>query len=372
MTFEDIFPEPPPSERYEHEIVRSGDVARGTKPRHEPPPSGFDGRRAVYRLVFKSMEVKGMPDQFRLGIARISQGTGPIRTQRTQIVQRPGWRPRFEKSMEHASVGQGLPLTVCELDVNVERDLSHAMNEWRDQALAAISLAVALFDERIAQEEIAEDLVIFDEAGTEPLAGVDHVRTLRTFQSANAVLEVHRQLLERLGRPGVVDLAADDPAIAAGRWYLRGAQLGPTADAVVYFWIALEALAKPRWGTQLTAEERSRPDTKWVELAVGETGVDPDVVDPTIGRLAGLRAEIVHGGAEQPALLRDGYYALERLVRLLLRHRFETGTYAWPLSPDYNNLRGPMRVVADLLHRAPQTLWVGSTTQRLNNHRGEA
>jgi hypothetical protein len=92
------------------------------------------------------MEVFGMPDQFHVGTARISHTTGPIRTQRTQIVQRPGWRPLFEKSMEHVLVGDGLPLTVCELEVTVELDL------------------------------------------------MDHVPQLRTFQSMNKVLEVHRDL----------------------------------------------------------------------------------------------------------------------------------------------------------------------------------
>lgn len=364
MPFEDVFPTARPTDRYEHEIAPSGDVGPRSAARSEPPPSGFEGHRAVYRLVFEGMEVHGLPDQFYVGAARISQTTGPLRTQRTEIVQRPGLRPLFEKSMKHVLVGDGLPLTVCELEVTVESDLSRAMNVWRYQVLAAVSLVVALFDERIAQEEIAEDLVIFDEAGAEPLAAVDHVATLRTFQSANAVLEVHRELLAQLA--GAVDLAADDPVIAAGRWYLRGAQLGPIADAVVYFWIALEALAKPRWGTRLTAEERGRPDTKWVELAISEAGLDPAQVQPTIGRLAGLRAEIVHGGVEQPDLLREGYYALEQIVRLLLRHRFGTGPYAWPLAPGKSNLRGPMRVVGELLHRVPRTVWVDRLPSSLN------
>jgi hypothetical protein len=142
------------------------------------------------------------------------------------------------------------------------------------------------------------------------------------------------------------------------RWYLRAAQLGPIADAVVFFWIALEALAKPPYGTKLSGKEKKRSDVAWVEKAVSEAGLDPAQVSPTIGRLAGLRAEVVHGGVEQPELLHEGYYALEQLVRLLIRQRLGVAPLGWPISPDRSNLRPPLRQLAERLHQASETRWV--------------
>jgi hypothetical protein len=97
MGFEDTFPfrERPAAERYEHERAPSGDVAPRREQRGDAPPSGFEGRRAVYRLAFKGMEVPGLPGEFRIGGARISLGPGPLATQRTTIVQTPGVRPVF-------------------------------------------------------------------------------------------------------------------------------------------------------------------------------------------------------------------------------------------------------------------------------------
>jgi len=133
---------------------------------------------------------------------------------------------------------------------------------------------------------------------------------------------------------------------------------GPVADAVVFLWIALEALAKPPYGTKLNKKEKKRTDVGWVEMAVSGAGLNPDRVSPTIGRLAGLRAEVVHGGVEHPELLHEGYYALEQLVRLLIRHRLGISPLGWPLSPDHSNLRPPLRKIAELLHQRAETKWL--------------
>lgn len=66
----------------------------------------------------------------------------------------------------------------------------------------------------------------------------------------------------------------------------------------------------------------------------------------SVGRLAGLRAEVVHGGLESPELLRDGYYELEVMARLLLRHRLRLGPGGWPLNPSAPNLKAPLRQLA--------------------------
>jgi hypothetical protein len=357
LPFEDLFPfkERPPDERYEHEIAPSAQVAPGA-PTRTPPPSGLIGHSGLYRMAFRAMEVPGFPDNLRIGPAELVQARGPIWTQRTHIRQQPGWRPVYLKKMEHLQLGDGEWLTICQLPVTIPDDVARAMVTWRDRTTAAVAFAAAVLDERVAQELLAEDLLIFEADGSSVIGVLDHVEKLRKFQAANRMLEPHRAALELIGSR--FDLERESPVIAAARWYLRAAQLGPVADAVVFLWIALEALAKPPYGTKMSGQEKKRSDVAWVEMAVSEAGVDPAQVAPTIGRLAGLRAEVVHGGLEQPELLHEGYYALEQIVRLLLRHRLGIAPLGWPLSPDVSNLRPPLRQIAELLHQRTETRWI--------------
>jgi hypothetical protein len=254
----------------------------------------------------------------------------------------------------------GYKLTICTIAVTVPDDLVVAMREWRDEALAALSFVVALLDERIAQEILAEDVLLFDDAGN-PKGAADQVVQVRKFVPSQRVLEPHRQVLDGLR---LQDPAASRPMVAAGRWYLRAAQSGVTPDAVVFLWIALEALTKPPYGTKLTKPDKKLSDVDWVERGLQQAGLDPAKVEPSVGRLAGLRAEIVHGGVESPALLRDGYYTLEVLVRLLLRHQLGTGPFAWPVVPGTSNLKAPLARAAEALQRFPRTRWRQPPTPR--------
>jgi hypothetical protein len=316
--------------------------------RRDAPP----GRRAQYRMAFKSMPVPGLPDELQVGRVVMEQASGPVWTQRTHVLQKPGWRPTYLKHMDQdvLAVAAGYRLTVCTLDVTVPDDLATAMREWRDEVLAAVGFVVAVLDERIAQEELAEDLLLFDERG-EPVGAADHVQHVRAFPPTQRVLEEHRQVLAGLAS---ADPRADDPVVAAARWYLRAAQGGVTPDGVAFLWIALEALSKPPYGTK---SKKKMTDVRWIEQAVSEAGLDPQDVQPSIGRLHGLRSEVVHGGVESPALLREGYHVLEALTRLVLRHRLGTGPMAWPAFPDQPNLIGPLRNVSMLFRRFPRTKW---------------
>jgi hypothetical protein len=355
MPFEDRFPfknEPPPL-RYEHEVARTAELS-GTSPRADPAPSGYEGRRGIYRLAFKAMEIPGFPDRVTIGEATITQGQGPIWTQRTHIRQEPGPQPLFIKRMEWVAVGSEDFLTVCEIEITIPSDLTQAMHSWGDHGRAAVAILATLLDERVAQQQLAEDLLIFDEEGGQPEGAADHIERLRTFQAVNRMLDAHVEALDAVAD---LDLSSESPILAASRWYLRGAQLGLAPDAIVFFWVALEALAKPSYGTPLSNEESRRTDVRWVELAVEAAGLDPSIVQPSIGRLAGLRAEIVHGGVEHPELFSEGYYATEALARLLLRHKLGLGEMGWPLFPDESNLREPMKSEAARLHQFPQTEW---------------
>jgi len=315
---------------------------------------------AQYRLALTSMPVPGLPDSLAVGRVVIYQADGPLWTQRTHVTQRPGWRPTYVKHMDQGVVelAAGYRLTICTIDVTVPTDLIVAMREWRDEALAALAFVVAVLDERIAQEVLAEDVLLFDDAGAAKFAA-DHVNQIRSFIPSQRVLEPHRQVLASMRD---MDPAESSPVVAAARWYLRAAQTGVTPDAVVFLWIALEALTKPAYGTKLTKTEKKLSDVDWVERGLQQAGLDPTRVEPSVGRLAGLRAEIVHGGVESPALLRDGYYTLEVLVRILLRHELGIGPFAWPVMPGASNLKRPLAEAAEALQRFPRTRWRRSAT----------
>lgn len=264
MSFEDRFPEDPAVARWEHERVRTSKLSP-RQDRTGAAASGVEGHPALFRLGFRAMEVPGFPDAVQLGEATLSQTPGPVRTQRTSIQQCPGWRPHFLKRMETVEVGGDSWLTICQLAVTIPRDLTSAMPVWRDQALAATSTVVALLDERIAQEEVIEDLLVLDPAGQNVIAVVDHAERIRTFQAKNRMLPAHRAALAALAP---LDLAQENPTLAAGRWYLRAAQAGPTPDSIVFLSIALEALSKPPYRTKLTRPERKRSDVGWIKHAL--------------------------------------------------------------------------------------------------------
>jgi len=304
------------------------------------------------------MRVPGFPESIDIGGVQIVQTVGPVWTQKTDIQQSPGWRPVYQKRMRRFPVGEGEDLTVCTIPVQLGSDLkSRDLEEWHSQAHAAVGIAAAVLDERLALEQLGEDLVILDDYGAGETA-VDQVVRVREYPPVNRVLLAHRRAIAKLGS---LDLSHPAPVNAATRWYLRAAQEGPTPDAVVSLWIALEALVKPPYGTKLSPALRRRTDVEWVEHAVREAGRSPDDVDPTIGRLAGLRAQIVHGGVEQPELLREGFYALEALARLLIRSQLEIRV-GWQLRPNQANLKKPFQPLAAYLqNRFRATRWLSSS-----------
>jgi hypothetical protein len=113
----------------------------------------------------------------------------------------------------------------------------------------------------------------------------------------------------------------------------------------------MEALAPP------TGKADTRPEVRRVEEALTEAGLALDQLElpVSIGRLAGLRADVVHKGMEQPELLHAGFYELEALTRLLLRHRLGIVQGAWPLEPSDSMLRPGLQGVERWLRDRPKT-----------------
>jgi hypothetical protein len=189
-----------------------------------PPPDRvrpLDGQQARYRLAFVAMEVPGLPAVVRIGPVEITQHAGPIWTQHTYIRQRPGWRPHYDKTMHqgYLQVGEGLQLTLAELPVVVPRShLQGALAQWRDQVLAAVSILAAVLDERVAQRELLEDLIVYESTGSRPWASVDIGVRVRDFLPKKRVLSEEQQQL--LGQLATADLSHERAELGAGRWYL--------------------------------------------------------------------------------------------------------------------------------------------------------
>lgn len=303
------------------------------------------GRDGVYRLGFTSMQVLHMPAHLRIGRVAVENFVGPVETQRTTIVQEPGFQPTFVKWMEHPSVEAGRPLTMFSLDVVVPADVNSAIASWRNEAIAAAGFLAMVLDERIAQKQVFEDLTVFGPNG-ERLARIDSESLVRTFDPSHPWFDEFDEELDRF-----LDAEAEPRLRAACRWYLRAASAGPTSDGFVLLWVAIETLLPAAGGG------RSRNEVREIETAIqgADTTLDPkSMIDPTIGRLAGLRAQIVHQGLESDPLIAKGFYTLESITRLLLRHAFGVRR-GWPYFPAASMLREPFRRKSQ--ERAPRTIW---------------
>ncbi len=192
-----------------------------------PEVESSDGSSAVFRMAFAAMSVPGLPDRFSSGRVVITQTPGPIRTQTTHIVQRPGWVPQFDKTTHKGPVivGDGLVLTVCHLPVTIPtgKHMSPYFEMWRDEVLAAIAVVAVLLDERIAQEEVLEDLIVLDSAGLEAVAMVDMSTRVRHFAPTKRVASAQHLGLRKLA-DGPND--AQTPSHVAARCYLRATGAG--------------------------------------------------------------------------------------------------------------------------------------------------
>jgi hypothetical protein len=333
-------------------MARSAETGAPTRAAAPGAKEILRGLHGEFRTIFRGMRLPGFPsDGVAVGQTKVHQTTGPVWTQNTRIQQKPGVRPTYEKYTDRVPVGEGVELTVALLEVVLPEDLIGAIGEWELENQAAVGALVAVLDERIAQEQLAQDLVILDRDSDGSYRGADHVARVREFPPTSSVFPTDRIALRRLRALSL----SDKQAVASGaRWYLKAAQAGPTPDAIVFLWIALEALAKPPFGSRLTAAQRRLSDVRWVEQAVERAGRNPGDLTPSVGRLHGLRAAVVHGGLEAPEDLRQGFYTLEAIARLLLRDRLGVRT-SFPLRPNASNWIPPLRQLAALGHQFPRT-----------------
>jgi hypothetical protein len=193
-------------------------------------------------------------------------------------------------------------------------------------------------DERVAFEELFEDFVLMTDEGD---ATGDTRMRLRAFMPRG----IGDTELGALGILGARQI--EGPTAVGARWYLKAAQLGPVPDAVVFFWLAIEALV----------ESTGKDVTKTVEKALSAVHFEFAGLTNSVGRLFGLRAEIVHNGDDAPSLLGTGFYDLEEIVRVLLRASLGIPS-TWPARVGLNTLSEPTKSEVDRLREGPsQTHW---------------
>jgi hypothetical protein len=142
----------------------------------------YVGRRCIYRLGFIAMEQPGMPESIQVGRVKLRFGHGPLTTQRTTVVQRPGDQLVFDKTLEpFVVVGDGVPVTVLEIEETLPEDPQAAFDRWYAEAVGAAGVLSAVLDERLFQRPLLEDIVVFDAAGTSVDGAADARMRLRHY-----------------------------------------------------------------------------------------------------------------------------------------------------------------------------------------------
>lgn len=278
----------------------------------------IEGLPVLYRTVFQSMEVEGLPEQLQVGKVMLLQTQGPLVTRRVDIAQRPEARLIWDKTVyQGLLLGAGIPLTACHLPVVLPTGEQQRAQfaTWRDEIFSAAGVLVALLDDRVAQREVFEDFLIFE--GTEWFGIADRVGNVRNFLPFPLTDSDQADLGQ------LESFAVAENVQVAARWYLRGAQTGPAADGIPLFWTALEAIVGAE-GRQVVRQ---------VEDALQAAGEDPTALAPSVGRLFGLRAEIVHQGHVDLGPAVEGWYVLEKICRMLLRHELGLALASWPVAP---------------------------------------
>jgi len=262
------------------------------------------------------MEVPLLPDSITVGEVFVLQTRGPVYTRRTDVVQRPQAALVWDKtSYDELWVGAGLPLTICHVPVVLPTgdEAQAEFARWRDEAYSAAGVLSAALDDRVAQYELFNDFLIFDDGEWTGLA--DKRLGVRNYLPFLLTDEDVTKLDELDG-----DDVPPNIAIAA-RWYLRGAQTGPAADGIPLFFTALEAIVGAG-GRDVVAK---------VEDALREAGINPEDYEPQLGPTFGVRGNIVHRGEVDLERVVPAWYVLETACRSLLQHAL--GLQLWPSYP---------------------------------------
>lgn len=296
-----------------------GTVATGDA--HPPPRpadfSSYDGATAYLRVVFAGSPIREWAEPLSIGDVLLFPCKGPVWIQRTYITRPEVAGVDYDKVHHRVAAGHGRHLTIGLSRFTVSAtNMSQLKTTASRRVAAAAGILAALTDERFAVEVLGENVLVTK--GNEILRVVDVTPAVRHYVRDHSLKT--KQLL-----PDYVHRVSPHVERSA-RWYLKGAQEGPTPDGVIWLCTAIECLVEPP-----AAGGRKTFNKKALEQAVRAAGDDPTRFHPNLGRVAGLRSAVVHYGEEQPDKLREGYYVLEEVSRLLIRSRIGEAT-DWPLA----------------------------------------
>ena len=231
---------------------------------------------------------------------------------RVRIVQETGKELVYRKQQLNLIAPSGLPKTFCMIAFETTLDMNDTTEHLRNRALGAIGMLSAMFDERVALEELFEDwMFLGDRLG---LIG-DKARRVRAYSERSASPEE----ITALGQASL-----PDGVRTASRWYLKAAQQGPTSDAIIFFWVAIEMLLESA-GSAVPGKLKAR---------LNETAFDFDALALGVNKLFGARGSVVHG-KHLSSLLAPAYYDTEMIVRHLLKGSLADS--GWPARIEAHN-----------------------------------
>lgn len=308
-------------------------------------PIDLQETKCVYRLGVAAVDVDGFPSGAQIGPVKVFLIPGPVRTQRTEVQQRKPPPLVFDKRMERVEVGRGRMLLMCEIEASLGSNVAARMSDWHQACQTAVGLLAAVLDDRLAGDTLLEDVLILDPCGTH-MGTIDRIAYVRDF-FPREITSVDAANIVRLGGLELQSGESGSGLATAARYYLKGVS-ERLPDSIVYFWTALEALAQP-----------GEKPVRAVERLIREAGLrEPEGDDVSVGRLYGLRGQVVHRAENQDPLLEKGHLFLEALLRGLLRHRtgmrlMET---SWPLLANQPRIEADGRPIpGDWV--AAQTVW---------------
>jgi hypothetical protein len=295
----------------------------------------------VYRLGLRAQPVLNLPDHLDVGGVQVDFVRGPVLAQRTEMRQRPGHLPiTFDKHMARVLVGDGELLAILSIsEDSVPEQPEAALLLWRQRTEAAAGVLASVLDERVVGARVFEDAVLLSDGET--IGAMDWQERVRSFLPME-VTALDRPALDHLA---TINLGDGSAVARASRLYRRAAAEGPTADAYVLLYVAMESLL-----------ESTQPSKRELDALLATAGIDPDGLPQHTGLLIRLRGQIVHEGLEDHERLRVAFYELEAIVRTLIRQVAELRGGWWP-TLDIAAYATPWPERLDAVGGPPQAVW---------------
>lgn len=294
----------------------------------------------TYRLGLRVLvPVPGLPTDLDIAGVRASVVRGPVRAQHTDLRQRYGLPIVFDKHMTRRRFGDRefillLSLQSAVSDIAV---VDQSILAWRAAAEGAAGALAALLDERLAGEQLLEDVVLLRNGKA---VGAADVR-----ERVRAFLPLDVTTQDRRGLQQLADLHLEGSGVGRAARLLRRASIeGPTADAYVMLFVAAESVLESR-----------QPSKREFDEVLRDAGLNPDGLPLHTGLLIALRGQIVHEGLEGHERLTTAFYEMEAIVRILIRRAADFQGGWWPA-------HGPAAYATDFDARAyarrkRQTKW---------------